>query len=82
MTFILTYFSSQKLTMVANNSDSQQKFPPHKPFRWEKNHRCRFCSYYQHTRRRGGDCQLLGGAVKGDWVACLAYIPPFSEQSP
>ncbi len=39
---------------------------------------CRHCRYYQPEGRRGGYCQLFGGAVRGIWSACSLGVPPFA----
>lgn len=33
---------------------------------------CRRCSYYRSEGRRGGQCDLLGASVQGQWSACAA----------
>ncbi len=39
---------------------------------------CRYCHYYKLEGRRGGTCQLLGGAVHGGWKACAMMLPAFA----
>ncbi len=38
---------------------------------------CRHCRYYLPEGRRGGQCQKLNVAVKGQWNACSLSSPPF-----
>lgn len=39
---------------------------------------CRHCQFYSPEGRRGGQCQKLNVAVKGQWQACSVAIPAFA----
>jgi hypothetical protein len=43
---------------------------------------CRFCRHYTSEGRRGGTCNILQSSVSGNWKACSAAAPFFSESPP
>ncbi len=36
---------------------------------------CRYCQFYAPEGRRGGECQMLGAHVQGEWAACSLMSP-------
>lgn len=39
---------------------------------------CRYCQHYQPEGRRGGECQMLGVRVQGNWKACSLAVSAFA----
>jgi hypothetical protein len=39
---------------------------------------CRYCQHYQPEGRRGGECQMLGVPVQGNWKACSLAVTAFA----